>query len=488
MSVHLTAKLKVHNPSRRKRAILDRALEEYTRAYAELLAWAKDNLPLLEEKGRYHGRFTEPSIRKVLPLPSTLKHYDLHSSARDALLVDVAGALCSYFELREDYPLTTFPTCRDPCPEAYPNALEEFAAVLDDEAQENERRVRLLKIARGTVMPLYFSRPDGVPRSRNFSLLCDPDQSRYYALLFLLPGRNSSQPLLEGKGNLARMGWPQGNDPAAPRPAFTTKPCGALLLPIELGRWHVEAFLEPCLRGDVNVRSAFLSRAERNGHEPDYYVHITFEFSPPKVDAETVLGVDRGLANLIALTVTDKCGKVMHQELHPGQDLIDYQKYAFTEYRSRQRRGRDIRGQRVIARANEEVCHRLANRIAAVAKQFRSQVVMEYLKGFKEQRKSFGLLKRAPLQRIQQILEYRLPMQGLPPPKYVGPAYTSRECPHCGYGYGVKGRGVNRPQQDTFRCEHCGYQTHADLNGSHNIARRWLEREARRAMPRTLTA
>ena len=40
MSVFLTAKFKIHNLSRRKRGIFDRALEEHTRAYAELLAWA----------------------------------------------------------------------------------------------------------------------------------------------------------------------------------------------------------------------------------------------------------------------------------------------------------------------------------------------------------------------------------------------------------------------------------------------------------------
>lgn len=457
--------------------MLDRALEEYTRAYAALLAWAKANLSLLEEQGKYRERYSETAIRKVLPNPPALGEFHLHSSARDSLLVDVAGALTSYFQLREENPLTAFPNCRDPSPETYPNALEEFATVVDDEQGENQRRARLLRVARGDVMPVYFCRPDAVPRNRNFSLVCDPGTGRYYGLLYLEPGRNGHP--LTPSGNLVRMGWPTTRDPSEPRPRFSSRASGAVVVPLALGRWHVETFLQPCLEGNANVRSAFLSR---KGDEAarEYYLHITFEFFPEKVEVETFLGLDRGLANLIAISVTDVDGALVHQELHPGADLIDFQKYVFTEYRGRQRRGRDISGLQVMRRANEEACHRLANRIVAVASGYKSQVVVEDLKWFKERKRDFGMLKRTPLQRIQDILTYKLPMKGLPPPKTVSAAYTSKECPKCGYGRDVKGRGVNRPSQTEFHCEQCGYETHADLNGSHNVARRWLEVLARR--------
>ena len=477
MSVFLTAKFKIHNPSRRKQAIFDRALEEYTHAYAELLAWAKDNLPLLEEKGKYRERYSETAIRRLLPKVSALKNYHLHSSARDALLVDVAGALTSYFRLRDEVNGTSFPTCRDPAPETYPNALQEFATIVDDEEGENQRRARLLKVARGDVMPIYFSRPDGVPQNRNFSLIYDEEKSRYYGLMYLEPGRDGVR--LEPSGNLVRMGWPQGRDPTDPRPHLTARSSGAVVVPLALGRWHVETFLGPCLDGAANVRSAFLSRDGTEGRR-EYYLHVTFEFFPEKTEVETYLGVDRGLANLIAITVIDAEENIIHQELHPGADLIDFQKYVFTEYQKRQRRGRDLSGQMVMRRANEEVCHRLANRIVAVALEHKSQVVVEDLKWFKERKRDFGMLKRTPLQRVQDILVYKLPMKGLPAPKTVSAAYTSKECPRCGYGRDVTGRKVNRPSQAEFCCEQCGYETHADLNGSHNVARRWLEVLAKR--------
>ena len=51
MSVFLTAKFEVHNPSKRKQAALDTALEQYSYAYQYLLDWCRENLDTLEDKG-----------------------------------------------------------------------------------------------------------------------------------------------------------------------------------------------------------------------------------------------------------------------------------------------------------------------------------------------------------------------------------------------------------------------------------------------------
>ena len=51
MKVHLTAKFKVHNPSRRKQEVMDTALEQYTSAYAYLLEWCRENLATIEAEG-----------------------------------------------------------------------------------------------------------------------------------------------------------------------------------------------------------------------------------------------------------------------------------------------------------------------------------------------------------------------------------------------------------------------------------------------------
>ncbi len=52
----------------------------------------------------------------------------------------------------------------------------------------------------------------------------------------------------------------------------------------------------------------------------------------------------------------------------------------------------------------------------------------------------------------------------------VDPRYTSQRCSRCGYIH----RG-NRKSQSVFLCKECGYELNADLNGSINIARKYLD-------------
>ena len=92
-----------------------------------------------------------------------------------------------YLRLKEQDPDTSFPICRDPAPESFPNALQEFEAVRDYERKYDERRNRLLKLSRDTVMPIFFNRADGVPNKRNFFLLWDANKERFHAIVYLVP-------------------------------------------------------------------------------------------------------------------------------------------------------------------------------------------------------------------------------------------------------------------------------------------------------------
>lgn len=53
---------------------------------------------------------------------------------------------------------------------------------------------------------------------------------------------------------------------------------------------------------------------------------------------------------------------------------------------------------------------------------------------------------------------------------YVNAAYTSIDCPECGYR-----KSKNRVTRDTFRCMACNYQNDADVVGGINIKKRALE-------------
>ena len=129
-SVFLTAKFKVHNPSKRKQAALGAVLEQYTNDYQYLLDWCCENLDTLEENGQSKGRYRETLIRGQLPKRSALPKFQLHTSMYDSLLVDVAGAITSDLSLKLENPETWFPTCQDPKPEGYPNALKRLTEMM----------------------------------------------------------------------------------------------------------------------------------------------------------------------------------------------------------------------------------------------------------------------------------------------------------------------------------------------------------------------
>jgi len=453
---HITASFKLHNPSARKREILALAFREYTLAYQQLLDWARANLDLIKEKGKWNNKYSEKNIRRLLPLNQL--RAAMHSSLKDALAIDVASAITSYLQLLVTDPKTSFPTCRNPVPGAYLEALSDFAEVLDDEADYNWRRDQLNRIARGQFMPLYFSRIDGVPSSRNFSLLLNDDKKRYYALLFLLPDKHPLGGPLETRGNLRRLGWSSEADRERSHLLASHTRCG-LLFPLEMGRWHESHFIE---RG--NVRSAFLF--ERGG---EFFLNVTFEIEVERLETRTFLGVDRGIAQLMALAVLSPDETVLSTDMYSGDEFMAFQWDQKKQMRRLQKRGKDVTGNVRVSRISDQTCHEIANRVVALAVENRAQVVLEELKGFDRSKARFYRLRAAPYQRIAQILDYKLPLQGLPPPKRVNPAYTSLTCPECSHF-----DKANRATQDKFRCVQCGHENHADLNGAVNIARRWI--------------
>ena len=61
----------------------------------------------------------------------------------DAMLIDEAGSTTSYLSLKAESTETGFPACRDPKPDGYPKALDEFPSVVDDLKEETRKRAHL---------------------------------------------------------------------------------------------------------------------------------------------------------------------------------------------------------------------------------------------------------------------------------------------------------------------------------------------------------
>lgn len=493
--VHRTASFKLHNPTKRKQTILNFALTEYTIAYSQLLDWASANRDTLEPqiiRLRDDGRLSWIGDKGLAGILRTSGiRPNVHGSLAESLYLDVAGNLLSYYRLYHNYreqaecylhavreaeargetlkrkppSPPSFPISRDPRAHAFGEALDEIGATGDvDEETWLYRQARLTRLQRGRYMPLCFSRPDAVPNYRNFSLLADDEHGRYYALLFLLPNKHELGQPIAHNGNLRRVGHPATATPPYDPVYFASRTTCAVLCPLEMSDWHVTEFIQ---HPSANVRSAFLF--ERNG---DYFLNVAFEYTVQAIPTQAVLGVDRGVAQFAALRVLDAEARVLHEELWSGDKFLALQWDIKKTLRRLQKRGRDVTGLVRISRISEQTVHALANAILELARQYQAQVVLEKLKYLDRQKERFVKLRATPYQRIAAVLEYKLPLHGLPPPAYVSPACTSRMCARCTYG-----DSSNRPDQETFVCQQCGHTDHADLNAATNIARRWLARQ-----------
>jgi IS605 OrfB family transposase len=276
-----------------------------------------------------------------------------------------------------------------------------------------------------------------------------------------------------------------------------------LILPLELGReFHEQEYLtygsiqsaklivkrreKPTSEAKAHVdTSAFTARlkscpdtkqtATFNAEDYEFYVHAAFEFQPTQIETETYLGIDRGAAKIGAATLIDHLGKSIETNLDLegsafAAEMLRYQQQIRRLQQSGKQRSRkfSLRGKRA-----DIILGEYANRIVAIAKQYRSQIVIEAIRGVTMGR----FLKQSQFAKLKQMLTYKAEREGLPAPIEVPAAYTSQTCACCGHK-----DAANRPKndadgkaiQDVFLCVNCGHKANADSNASLIIALRGL--------------
>jgi IS605 OrfB family transposase len=261
-----------------------------------------------------------------------------------------------------------------------------------------------------------------------------------------------------------------------------------MILPLELGReFHESEYLT---HGSIQSAKLVVKRHEYphtnvkvSANQPvhfsaedyDFYVHAAFEFTPPIVETETFLGIDRGAAKIGAATLIDREGKPIKTNLDLegtafAAEMQRYEQQIKRLQQSGKQRSRkfSLRGKRA-----DIILGEYANRIVSIAKENRSQIVIEAIKGVTMGR----FLKQSQFTKLKQMLTYKAEREGLPAPVEVPAAYTSQTCARCGHK-----DAANRPKkdaagkaiQDVFLCMACGHEANADSNASLIIALRGL--------------
>ncbi len=245
-----------------------------------------------------------------------------------------------------------------------------------------------------------------------------------------------------------------------------------LLIPVKLAAYHKEQITDPKTGKARKLNTSVQLNKREDGAwwlTLSYDETLTVHAAP---DAP-VIGIDVGIANFVT-TSDGKHYGTFHSKLRERQK------------RDREKRRRKARlrkclekkgakklpstsstsGQRLIRHVKQEI-NRAVNQCftehegAQLAYEHLSVATMKF-----KARAMNAYLRASNLAHIPRQIEWNAAKRGVQATK-VKSAYSSQECSVCHYP-----DRANRPDQQTFCCVVCGFQTHADLNAATNIARR----------------
>jgi len=244
-----------------------------------------------------------------------------------------------------------------------------------------------------------------------------------------------------------------------------------LLVPVKLANYHREQLIDP-KTGQVRKLNTSVTLNKR---ETGWWLTISYDETVTVQNEPNapIIGIDVGIANF--LTTSD--GK--HYGTFHGK-LRERQK----RDREKRRRKAKLRkclekkgvqklpstssknGQRLTRHVKQEINHAVNQ---CFAEHSGAQLAYEHLSvaTMKHKARAMNAYMRASnLAHIPKQIAWNAAKRGIPATR-VKSAYSSQECSVCHYV-----DRSNRPDQQTFCCQVCGYETHADLNAAINIQQR----------------
>ena len=199
-----------------------------------------------------------------------------------------------------------------------------------------------------------------------------------------------------------------------------------------------------------------------------FYLHTICNIDNPEPeDFKDVIGVDRGIKNIATLSTGDNFA---------SNHLLSV-RCRYRNIRKRLQKKGTVSAKRLLVKRNRKetrfathVNHVISKAIVAKAKDTKSSIALEDLKGIRG-RTTVRKKQRAThhswgFYQLAKFIEYKSMLVGVPV-IYIDPRNTSRECFSCGYI-----DKFNRKTQSIFSCVRCGHTINADLNAAMVISNR----------------
>jgi Putative transposase DNA-binding domain/Probable transposase len=238
-----------------------------------------------------------------------------------------------------------------------------------------------------------------------------------------------------------------------------------LLVPVKLADYHRKVLERKTINSSVTL----------NKRDDGWWLTLSYDevitvYTEP--DAQ-VVGIDVGIANFLT-TSTGKHYGTFNGKLRERQKRDREKRRRKAKLRKcLERKGvqklpstRSRSGQRLIRHVRQEI-NRAVNE--CFAEHVGMQVAYEHLSVATMKHKARAMnayIRASNLAHIPKQIAWNAAKRGIQATS-VKSAYSSQECSVCHYP-----DRANRPDQKTFSCVVCGFQTHADLNAATNIERR----------------
>ena len=382
----------------------------------------------------------------------SLSALPLSESATNGLTFDVTAQISSFLELTDsgqDASWPKQPNIADP----FVDGLNALVASTDIEAENAARDLMFTKPKSNHPRPLTINRNE-----KRGTILLQDVKGRLFAWVNLH----------SAKSRFSRRVTVTDMVDVRTGAIMNFKSSRGALMPLECSTWHMEAF----------VKTGRMQSSRLIYRKDEFYLACTFLFEVEDIETETYLGIDRGIEYVAAWKVIGTDLSPLATGMTEGRTLREYQRAKEKKAAETQRRkGHSQVSWRAYA---DHVVHTAANEIVAAALKYKSQVVIEDLSAIAQgpqhtrpkfrRRSNFArVLNRAQYQKLSNVLEYKLPLAGLPKPVTVRAAGTSITCNACGY-YNKD----NRKEQASFTCLKCGHAENADANAAANIATKYL--------------